>query len=117
MEITGLKETFKLNNIFKRSDISHEILSAFDEVWGLFLDISKTLDKVCHIALIYKLRQNGICEDLINTLNDLLTNRKQKVVLNGPCSSWVDTRAGVPQSKVSQDSLSLQYTTRSFGLI
>ena len=47
-----------------------------------------------HAGLIYKLCQNGICGDLINILNDFLTNRKQRVVLNGQCLSWVDIRAG-----------------------
>ena len=80
--------------------ISHEILSAFDidlEVRGLFLDVSKAFDKVWHAGLIYKLRQNGICGDLINILNDFLTNRKQREVLNGQRSSWVNIWAGIPQ--------------------
>ena len=80
--------------------INHEILSAFDiglEVWGLFLDVSKAFYKVWHAGLIYKLRQNGIYGQLINILNDFLTNKKQGVVLNVQCSSWVDVRAGVPQ--------------------
>ena len=70
--------------------INHKILSAFDiglEVRGLFLDVSEAFDKVWHAGLIYKLRQNDICGDLINILNDFLTNRKQRVVLNGHCSS------------------------------
>ena len=70
--------------------INHEILSFFDiglEVRGLFLDISKVFDKLWQAVLIYKLRQNGISGDLINILNDFLTNRKQRVVLNGQCSS------------------------------
>ena len=73
--------------------INHEILSAFDiglKVRGLFLDISKAFGKVWHAGLIYRLRQNGICGDLINILNDFFTNRKQRVVLNGQCLSWVD---------------------------
>ena len=75
--------------------INHEILSAFDiglEVRGLFLDVSKAFDKVWHAGLTYKLRQNSICGDLINILNDFLTNRKQRVVLNGQCSSRDDIR-------------------------
>ena len=61
--------------------INHEIVSAFDiglEVRGLFLDILKAFDKVRHAGLIYKLRQSGICGELINILNDFLTNRKQR---------------------------------------
>ena len=92
--------------------INHEILSVVDiglEVRGLFLDVSKAFDKVWHTGLIYKLRQNGIYGDLINILNDFLTNRKQRVVLNGQCSSWVDIRAGVPQSSILGPLLFLIY--------
>ena len=51
--------------------MSHEIISAFDvglEVRELFLGISKAFDKVWHVGLILKLRQNGICGDLINII-------------------------------------------------
>ena len=92
--------------------INHEILSAFDlglEVQGLFLDVSKAFDKVWHAGLIYRLRQNGISGDLINILNYFLTNRKQRVVLNGQCSSWVDIQAGVPQGSILGTLLFLIY--------
>ena len=92
--------------------INHEILSAFDiglEVRWLFLDISKAFDKVWHAGLIYKLRQNGICGDLINILNDFLTNRKERVVLNGQCLPWDDIRAGVPQGSILGPLLFLMY--------
>ena len=79
--------------------INHETLSALDiglEVRGLFLNVLK----VWHAGLIYKLRQNCICGDLTNILNALLTNRKQRVVLNGQFFSWVDIRAGVSQGSI-----------------
>ena len=39
----------------------------------------------------------------------MLTNRKQRVVLHGQCSSWVDIRARVPQSSVTEPLLFLIY--------
>ena len=83
--------------------INHESLSAFDiglEIQGLFLNIPKAFDKVWYAALIYKLRQNDICEDLINILTDLLIKIKQRVVLSGQCSSWDDIGAEVLQGSV-----------------
>ena len=68
--------------------VNNEILSAFDmelEVRGAFLDISKAFDRVWHDGLIFKLRQNGICGEMINILEDFLNDRKQRVVLNGQC--------------------------------
>ena len=70
------------------------------EVKGLLLDISKAFDKVWHAGLVYKLRQDDIYGDLFKILNDFLTNRKQRVVLNSQCSSWVDIRAGVSQGSI-----------------
>ena len=54
-------------------------------------------NKVWYAGLFYKLRPDGIYGDLTNILNDFLTNRKQRVVLNGQRSSLVDIRVGVPQ--------------------
>ena len=73
--------------------INHEILNAFDkglEVHVIFPDISKAFDKVWHDGLIFKLRQNGINRDIINILQDFLHNRKERIVLNGQCSSRIN---------------------------
>ena len=84
--------------------VNHKIVSAFEmglEVRGIFLDISKAFDKVWHDGIIFKLRQNGICYEMINILKDFLSDRKQRVVLNGQCSSWDDDiHARVPQGYI-----------------
>ena len=79
------------------------IYALFDEgyeVWGVFLDISKVFDKVLYEGLIFKLKQNGIPGKLLRLIKDFLSHRKQRVVLNGQCSFWMDVQAGVPQVSI-----------------
>ena len=73
--------------------ITHKIFKAFDcnpplEVRSVFLGISKALDKVWHEGLIYKLKSMGISGELLNLLENYLSGRYQRVVLNGQTSSW-----------------------------
>ena len=71
--------------------ITHDIFKGFDdglEVRGIFLDISKAFDKIWHEGLIYKLRCNGICGNLLQLLISFINSRKQRVLLKGQCSSW-----------------------------
>ena len=79
--------------------ITHKIYQSFNdglEVRSVFLDISKAFDKVCHEVVIFKLEQNNISGDLLNTLTDFC-NWKQRVVLNGQQSTWTNVTAWVPQ--------------------
>ena len=62
--------------------ITHEIYKSFDaclDVRAVFLDISKAFDKVWHQGLLYKLKQNAISGNLLETLTDFLKDRKQRV--------------------------------------
>ena len=96
--------------------ITHEIYKSFDDgldVRGVFLDISKAFDEVWHKGLLYKLTQNGISGNLLDTITDFLNYRKQRVALNGQFSSWkqrvalngqfsswTSIEAGVPQGSM-----------------
>ena len=80
-----------------------EIHQAFDsttslEVRAVFLDISKAFDKVWHDGLISKLEQNGISGNLLKLFQNYLSNRKQRVVLNGTFFDYSSIESGVPQS-------------------
>ena len=76
---------------------------------GVLLDISKAFDKVWHKDLIYKLKQNGISGKLLNLIIDFLSNRKQRVVLNGKYPSWTNIEAGVPQGSILEPLFFLIY--------
>ena len=67
---------------------------------GVFLDISKAFDKVCHKGFIFKLKQNGVSGKLLSVLSDFLKDRKQRVILNGQISLWTGVNAGFPQISI-----------------
>ena len=86
-------------------DLVDEIHQAFDskkplEVCVVFLDISKAFDKVWHDGLLFKRRQNGISAYLLKRFQNYLSNRKQRVVLNGFSSDYSSIDSGVPQGSV-----------------
>ena len=66
------------------------------EVRAVFLDISKAFDKVWHAGYNFKLEQNGVCGNLLKFFQNYLTNRNQRVVLNGSFSDYSIVDSGVP---------------------
>ena len=76
--------------------IIHEIHKSIGEnppidVRGTFLDISKAFDK---------LKSHRIFSNLLKLIENYLTDRKQKVILNSQTSSWKRVVSGVPQGSI-----------------
>ena len=77
-----------------------EIVNSFNEgsdTDAIFLDFAKAFDKVDHDVLLRKLQNLGITGELHNWIRSFLTNRVQKVTVDGFHSRLVAVLSGVPQ--------------------
>ena len=80
--------------------ITYDIYLSFDsgfDTRAVFIDISKAFDKVWFESLPYKLKQSVISGNFVNNITDVLSLRKQRVVLNWQHSAWVNHEGVVPQ--------------------
>jgi hypothetical protein len=66
----------------------------------IYLDFAKAFDKVPHKRLLTKLGALGVSGMFLAWIEDWLTNRSQRVVLNGHYSEWTQVLSGVPQGSV-----------------
>ena len=73
------------------------------------LDFSKAFDVVPHQRLLHKLDHYGIRGTILNWIQNFLTNRTQKVVVDGSSSESARVRSGVPQGTVLGPLLFLTY--------
>ncbi len=62
---------------------THDIIKSLDIV---YLDFQKPFDKVPHNKLMLKVKQLGIDGTVHNWIENWLSNRKQRVAINGTAS-------------------------------
>ena len=67
---------------------------------AILLDFAKAFDKVPHKRLLSKLTSYGITGNTHNWITSFLSNRKQRVSVNGALSDTTDVTSGVPQGSV-----------------
>ena len=66
----------------------------------IYTDFRKAFDSVAHKRLLLKLKCYGIGGKMLLWLENFLTGRRQRVVLNGSFSRWSEVVSGVPQGSV-----------------
>ena len=59
--------------------------------------------------MLYKLKSFGISGNLLNLIKHYLTDRSQRLLLNGQCSNWQPILAGAPQGSILGHLLFLIY--------
>ena len=77
--------------------------SVLDEGGGvdvIYMDFQKAFDSVPHRRLLLKLEAAGIQQNVLGWVNSFLSNRKQRVVINGTFSEEADVTSGIPQGSV-----------------
>ncbi len=75
----------------------------------IIMDFSKAFDRVPHRRLIHKLDHYGIRGHTLNWIESFLGGRKQRVLVSGELSEFVDVDSGVPQGSVLGPILFLLY--------
>ena len=66
----------------------------------LYLDFAKAFDCVDHVILIEKLKWYGVTGNLLNWFTDYLSDRSQRVLIDGVASRYLPVTSGVPQGSI-----------------
>jgi hypothetical protein len=97
----GFRKTYSCTT--QLASVIQDVVMAFDSkkpVHAVVLDFAKAFDVVPHRLIIQKLLKYNFEPFLIHWINSFLSQRKQKVLLDGVLSETCRVSSGVPQGSV-----------------
>lgn len=92
--------------------LTRQVLEAWEQTCdaiGVFCDLSKAFDCVRHDILLNKLKFYGITDEALQLISSYLSNRVQKVTINGVISNGSKVIMGMPQGSILGPFLFLIY--------
>jgi len=66
----------------------------------VYLDFAKAFNSVPHRRLLVKLENYGIKGNILEWIQQFLTERRQQVGVHSTCSRWLPVLSGVPHGSV-----------------
>ncbi len=89
-----------VTNLTEALDVWTEAVSHNIPVDVIFLDYSKAFDVVPHERLLLCAESLGLQGNILKWIKNFLSNRRQRVAVNGELSNWSTVTSGVPQGSV-----------------
>ena len=89
------------------------------QVWGL-LSFSSTFvqpSTVSHSGPLFRLKSIGVGGSALSICREFLSDRRQRVVVDGVMRQWILIVSGVPQGSVLGPLLFILYTSKIFELV
>ena len=81
------------------------------------LDFIAAFDRVSQGGLLFKLKSIGVDGSVMSVCTELLSNLRQRVVVDDATSEWIQVVTGVPQGSVLGPLLFILYTSEMFELV
>ena len=97
-------------NLLSYTDFITKTFDKKNQTHSIYTDFRKAFDLVPHHLLLHKLNaQFGIEGVMYNWFSSYLSDRQQRVVLNGEQSDWYFATSGVPQGSILGPTLFIVY--------
>ena len=81
------------------------------------LNFSAAFYRAGHSGILFKLKSIGVGGSVLSLCREFLSNRRQRVVVDGAISEWIPIVSGMPQGSVLGPLLFILYASEMFELV